>query len=349
MKNNKVENPLYKYKKLIFIFLIIFLTVIVTISNKENIEEALFEVINIKFNSLILLIILLVIYLVCDALILKVCIDDKKINFVKAFVINMAGCFFSSITPMYSGSYPSRIYYLYKEDISIESSLSALTVKGITYQLLISIIAVVSLFVIGPSVIKEGGYITLLIIGFIYNIAITLVVILISGSKKINLFALKLIKIVTSKLKNLRKKQDDIISSVSNYYDRTQRMYGDRIYFLKVSLYTLIKLFVYNLIPVVVFYGLGIDISKYYLEIFGLSSLTGIIVSVFPTPGGMLASEAVFLIFFKLLFNLDSTVEAGLLIWRLFTYYIIIILGLIATLFLQAKEPKKVKGKKFNV
>lgn len=340
MKAYRIENPLYRYKKLIFIFILTFLTVIVTISNYDNIEEAFLEISNIKLEAVIALSILLVVYLLIDAIILQKAIGSDKINFTKSFVINMAGSFFSAITPMYIGSYPSRIYYLHKEGIPVDYSLSSLTVKGITYQLIISIVAVISLFIVGPVLSKSSFDMTLIVIGFLYNLLMTTFLVLISSSKKVNVFVYNLIAKVTLKIKGLGKKRDNILASIDDYYTSTRKMYTDRKYFLLVFGYTLLKIIMHNVFPIIVFYGLDIDISGYYLYIFTMSSLMGIIVSVFPTPGGMVASEAAFLVFFKLLFDLPGVVEAGLLIWRFFTYYIVVILGLIATLYLQTKEPK---------
>ena len=333
------QNPLYRYKKLIFIFVMVLLTVVVMLSDRKDFEKALYEMFNTKFDSIIILMILTILHLIFDTNILYYAIDDEKLTFQKAATINLAGSFFSGITPLYIGSYPSRIYYLYKENVPIEKTLSALTVKGFTYQLIITVFAVLGLLLGGSQIIKNGGYLIFLIIGFIYNFVLALFLVAISSSKKINNLVVKLLEKISEKSKGLNKRKDDIIKSIANYYDNTQRMYQDFKYFLKVFINTILKVIVLYSMPIVVFYGLGINIKESWQEIFALASLMAIIVSVIPTPGGVVASEAVFLILYGLIFTPTSSVEAGLLIWRLFSYYIIIILGLIATLYLQAKEP----------
>jgi uncharacterized protein (TIRG00374 family) len=340
MKDNNIQNPLYKYKKLIFIFIIILLTVIVTITNQENIELALYEVINIDFAAVVILIIMLIIYLVSDSYILKVSIDSEKLGFHKSFLINMAGSFFSGITPMYMGSYPSRLYYLYKEDVPVDKTLSALTIKGLTYQIVVCILGVIALFTSSANILATGGYIVFLILGLIWNVGIVIFLLLISSSLKVNTFFVRIVEKLSEKISGLRKRKTEVMDSITNYYQNTQRIYQDRKYFLKVLFFTVVKVVVFHLFPLVVFYGLGMDIKTHFIDIISLSCLMAIIVSVFPAPGGMVASEAVFVILYGLIYSAESTVDAGLLIWRLFTYYIVIIIGLVATLILQSKEPK---------
>lgn len=335
-----VQNPLYRYKKLIFIFIIILLTVFVMISNRKDFSCALHEMFNTRFDSIAILTILVILQLVLDNNILYFAIDDPSLTYTKATTINLAGCFFSGITPLYIGSYPSRVYYLYKEAVPIDKTLSALTVKGFTYQIVIAILMILGLFMGGLEIIKDGGYLVFLIIGFIYNMVLTVILVAISSSKRINDWVIKIIKKFTGKSENFNKRKEELMKSIANYYSNTQRMYQDRKYFINVFSNTLLKVIVMYAMPIAVFFGLGIDIYSSWQEIFALSSIMAIIVSVIPTPGGVAASEAVFLLFFGLLFvGQETKVDAGLLIWRLFSYYLIIILGLIATLFLQAKEP----------
>lgn len=344
----EIQNPLYRYKKLIFIFIIVLLTVFVALSNRKDFELALTEVFNTKIESIIMLIIMTGLIIFFDVNILYYAIDDSKLTFPKALTINLAGSFFSGITPLYIGSYPSRVYYLYKEDIPIDKTLSALTVKGFTFQIVTTTFAVIGLLLGGSSIINNGGYLIFLIIGFVYNFCLALFIILISSSKKINTLCVKLVDKIASKISGLNKRKTEIMNAITNYYDNTQRMYKDFKYFFRVLINTIFKVTITYSIPIVVFYGLGINVKESWPQIFALASLMQIIVSVFPTPGGLAASEAVFIILYGLMFKPNSPVEAGALIWRLFTYYIGIILGLIATLYLQAKEPanKSLKWRK---
>jgi uncharacterized membrane protein YbhN (UPF0104 family) len=98
--------------------------------------------------------------------------------------------------------------------------------------------------------------------------------------------------------------------------------------------------------PFVAFAGLGLDVQTMWVEVFAISSLIAIIASVFPTPGGMASSEAVFLLLYGFLFSTASTLQAGMLIWRMFSYYFIVFVGLGATLILQTKEPKNITLKR---
>ncbi|MFA6627548.1 MAG: lysylphosphatidylglycerol synthase transmembrane domain-containing protein [Bacilli bacterium] len=346
MKENSIQNPIYRYKKLIFIFIIVLLTVIVGIANGKDIQKALLEVFEINFLSVVVLIFLLQIHMILDGVLLKVAIDDPHLDHKKAFLINSAGCFFSGITPFYIGSYPSRIYYLYKENIPIDKTLSALTIRGLTYQIVINIFAIASLFFIRGLSDVVGGYVIFLIFGLIYNLGIGSILILISASKRFNNLAVRAIERLALKVSFINKRKEEVLEAIHNYYDNTRRIYKDRKYFLTIFILMIIKTTAFYLIPVVTFIGLGIAIESIWIELFAISTLIAIIASVFPTPGGMASSEAVFLLLYGMLIITDSTLSAGMLIWRLFSYYFIILIGLGATLYLQSKEPKNITFKR---
>lgn len=341
MKANNLENPLYRYKKLIFIFIIILLTVIVGIANIKNIKEALNEVFHISFLSVVVLLALLLVHLFFDSLVLFQAIDDPSLTRSKAFLINMAGNFFSEITPFYIGSYPSRFYYLYKENVPVSKTLSAFTIRGLSYQIVLNIVAIISFIFAKEKMDSLGGYALLFYFGLLFNFTIGLTLFLISVSKKINRFVVRLINKLALKISFIRKRQDEVLEAVEGYYTNARRVYTDIKYSLKIFLLMTGKILIMYIMPLVVFAGLGINVTEIFWEIISFSSLIAIIASVFPSPGGMASSEAVFILLFNLLIPVVSTVHAGMLIWRLFSFYAIIIIGLVATLILQAKEPKR--------
>lgn len=342
MKENSIQNPIYRYKKLIFIFIIILLTVIVAMANSDDIENALQKFFQIDFLSVVILIVLLVIHMIADGMLLKIGIDDPHLDHKKAFMINAAGCFFSAITPLYIGSYPSRIYYLYKENVPVDKTLSALTIRGLTYQIVINVLAIASLFLVDGIKAVAGGYMVFLILGLVYNLGIGSVLILISASKRFNELAVRFVKRLALKFSFINKRKGEVLEAIHNYYENTRRIYMDRPYFLKIMGLMTLKTVAFYIIPIVAFMGLRVNISTIWIEVFAISTLIAIIASVFPTPGGMASSEAVFILLYGLFIMSDSTLQASMLIWRLFSYYLVVLVGLGATLFLQTKEPKNI-------
>lgn len=338
--NEKPQNPVYKYKKLIFIFIIVLLTVISGISNIEDISKSFTIMFNTRLDSVIILIVLLILYILVDAKLLQVSIDSN-LKFFDSLVINLAGSFFSGITPLYVGSYPSRFFYLSKKDIPTDKILSGLTVKGLVYQVVISIFMIIGLLIGGMDIVKKGDYLTLLIVGIVYSTVITAFIFMVSTFSWFNKLVIKIIEKLSIKSKRIKNNKDRIISSVSNYYTNSRRVYNDLLYSIRIYLYTIIKQLIFYSFPLVVFYGLGMDVINYFYYIIAINTLMVIIVAVVPTPGGMGASEMVFIILFGIIYLDSTTLNAGLLIYRLFSYYLIIIIGLIATLYLQAKKPKK--------
>lgn len=339
-------NPLYKYKKLIFIFFIILLLVFTLMYQSDDIQAGLEKMTLVPWRTTFILFGLFVLYIIVDTMLLKISIDDNILSFGNSFTINMAGSFFSAITPMYIGSYPSRVFYLYKEGIEVDKILSGLTVKALAYQIVVDILAIAAFF--GTSIVKGSGWEWAFYLGMIFNIGIVIFLVLISSFKKFNQLVVMFIQKLASKFKFFKKRENELLKSVNNYYFQTRRMYTDFKYSFKVFIATLLKLILYYIMPIVIFSGLGLPVKDIWIEIIAIASIIQVMVSVIPTPGGMGANEYVFVLLYGILYSNISTngdIEAGMLIYQFVIHYLIIIVGLLSTLFLQTKKPKKIKFK----
>ncbi len=338
--NEKIDNPITKYRKLIILFIILLLAVIAGISNLDNIQDSLHEMFSASFDSVIMLIGLLVLYILVDAKLLQVSVASD-LKFFKFLLINLSGSFFSGVTPLYIGSYPSRFYYLNKEKVHTDKVLAGLTVKGLIYQVVVIFIGLMGLLVGGGKLIEQGGYKSVLLIGIIYNLLTVVPLVMISLFPWFSNLLVKIVNKLSLRFNKVNDKKELIINSVNNYYKNTRKIYTDRNYFLSVTFLTIIKQIIFYTMPFVVLNGLRLDISSNYLLIIGIAAIIEIVVAFFPTPGGMGAREAAFIIFYGILYDIPTTINAGLLINSLFSYYSLIILGLIATLYLETKKRKK--------
>ena len=342
MNKKEIVNPLYKYKKLIFIFFIILLLVFTIMSNSEDIQDGFEKMKLIPWGTTIALFGLLVLYIIADTYILKASIDDSILKFSNTFTINMAGSFFSAITPLYIGSYPSRVFYLYKEGIPIDKILSGLTIKGLSYQIVLTFIAIMAFFT--TSVVEKSGWQVAFYIGIIFNICLGTFLVLISSSKKFNSYVIRVVQKLSKRFEFFKKREAELMTSINNYYEQTRRMYYDYKYTLKVFAASFIKQIIYYAMPIVIFSGLGMPVQDIWFDIIATAAVIQIMVSVIPTPGGMGTTEYIFIILYGILYSSFATngeIEAGMLIYRFVTHYSIIIIGLIVTLYLQTKKPKK--------
>jgi uncharacterized protein (TIRG00374 family) len=342
MERKQIENPLYKYKKLIFIFIIVLLLVFAVMTNSKDIKQGFEKMQLIPWSTTIILFLLLMAYIAIDTHILKVSIDDKLLRSDNAFTINMAGSFFSAITPMYIGSYPSRVYYLYKEGIEVDKILSGLTIKGLSYQIILTLFGVVAYF-FTPIVISSGWELAFFL-GILLNIVLATFLILISSSKKFNEIVIRLVHRLSKKFNFFKKRETELMNSINNYYNKTRRMYSDFNYTFQVFFSSFVKLVIYYIMPLVIFHGLGLDTKTYFIEIIAVASIIQIMISVIPTPGGMGASEYVFILLYGILYSNianEGDIEAGMLIYLFLSHYSLIIIGMVCMLLLQTKRPKR--------
>ena len=102
-------------------------------------------------------------------------------------------------------------------------------------------------------------------------------------------------------------------------------------------LFNLISLWILYLVPVFVFYAFGnYDLS--FFESFVASSFTYLIGSFVPIPGATGGLEYGFVDFFKVFISNTTMLSAGMLLWRLITYYFSMFLGGIILMTYRRKE-----------
>lgn len=267
---------------------------------------------------------------------------DPNYKFKSCFKLMCMAMFFNAITPFSSGGQPFEIYLLSKEGIKVSDSLNALIQNFITYQfglIFTSTIAIIlnSIFKVLPDslLLKK-----IVLIGYFINIIVMGVIIFFSRAKKLNtkLFS-KIFKFIFhfKFIKNKEEKEEKFLKYLEDFYNSTAIMKNNLKNTLLSFLFNLISLCFLYLIPVFVFYSFknyGLD----FLESFIGSSFTFLIGSFVPIPGATGGLEYGFIDFFKTFITSGAMLSAGMLLWRLITYYFSMVLGGIILMTYRRKE-----------
>ena len=267
---------------------------------------------------------------------------DSNYKFSSCFKLMIMSMFFNGITPFNSGGQPFEIYLLNKEGMKVSDSLNALIQHFITYQFALIMASTVGIVlnkflnIIPDTLLLKK----IVLIGYVINIIVIGLIIFISRAKEVNtkLFT-KIFKFIFhfKFIKNKEEKEKKFLKYLDDFYNSTAIMKNNKKNTFLSFIYNFISLCFYYSIPIFVFYALGEMHLINFVESFIASSFTFLIGSFVPIPGATGGLEYGFVDFFKV-FTSGALLSAGMLLWRLITYYLSMFIGGITLITYRRKE-----------
>lgn len=323
----------------IFIGLFIYM---INVDGIDNIKELLHQV---DYGWVLAGMACLVIHWLCEASNLHTPLKkmDSNQTFKNSFKVSMLGQLFNNITPFSSGGQPMQAYELTKTGKRVSDSLSAMAIKFIITQtaLVISTLVVV-LFEF--SFFKElmQNYVWIAIIGFILNI-LAIIVVILAGikSKMITFFTTPIIKLL-GKIHILKQPENTIEKldkSIEHFREQFLFMKSEKKMVVKMFIIAVIQSFAYYSITYMVYRAFG-NTGITFWKIIPTQAFLLLIMTFIPTPGSGLGAEGGFYLLFNSIFQ-QGTINMSILFWRIYTFYLPIMVG---ALFL---IPTKRKGIKY--
>ena len=311
-----------------WIFLIILLIYIISTDNMANVVDALR---NINPIFLFISLVLIIGYWISEASILRILLKDaaEKLSFKRILSITLAGQFFNGITPFASGGQPAQLYLLHKYKVSVGKGASVLTKKFIAYQAALVLYGcAVLLFMSGFFKEYISNFIYLGIIGFLVNLAVILMLVLVAVSPRtIKKIIISLTRALRKRMNYLRvtRKSLGIIRNVDLFHthmkDASKEMGSLAIAFTL----SLVQLTLFFLIPITIGLGFQLTFSS-LLNVIGASAFVSMVTAFIPLPGAAIGAEGSFYMVFRIFYPANIIITA-LLLWRIITYYLPIAIG----------------------
>ena len=331
-----------KYKINIIILVCVSLLVMFFIM-KDNFNEIVDNIINANYLYLIIALLLMVLYVLFQSFSMHLYLKkiDNNYKFKDTFILMSTALLFNAITPFSSGGQPFQLYLLKGQGIKLSEAMNALLQNFFAYQLSLTILGTLSILInhfynIIPntSLLKH-----IVIIGFVINFLVLFILLFLSKAKKVNtklfnkmfdfVFSFKFIK----NREQLREKANE---KIDEFYQSNEFFKDSKFILLKAVTFNTIGLLLFYLIPLFVFYSIGVFDKINPLDSFICSSYTYFIGSFVPIPGGTGGLEYAFIEFFRIFTN-STIISTCMILWRVITYYFPMILGVIALLFVKKK------------
>lgn len=338
-----MENkPMSKKKTIISVIIVLILT-IATFSiflNFQDINAVIESIKTVNGVEMTIAFVCLLLYALTWPL--SLCImaykQRHRAHFLDNYLVGESEHFFNGITPFATGGQPIQIYLLTKSGIKPSESTGLIFTNFIALLIATNIFAIVSLFFYGS--LSENFTSTtswMIALGFVMNIFTLVFMILMMTSKFIRNFFRKCLEALC-KIKFIGKRLTKLIPVFDNYCSNAQEaskeIFSHFWTFILAIILRMISLVFYYAIPFFILRSLGIPLDYNLLPLIILASSFAITTMVWvPTPGGTGGIEFAFTtIFTASIFGTisPSVGAAGMILWRGLTYYLLLIISMLA-------------------
>ncbi|HIW71899.1 MAG TPA: flippase-like domain-containing protein [Candidatus Levilactobacillus faecigallinarum] len=293
------------------------------------------DFLNINFWWFGVAIMCMLIYLGLEAVIVKVFISDRiqGFTFKDAIRIPLVEQLFNGITPFSSGGQPAQLIALMQTGVDAGKASSVLLMKFVVYQSMIVINFLVAL-VIGFNDIQDKLHALawLVVFGFVIHLAVIIGLLMIMFW---HAFTKKAVKVILypahwfMKPVRFARMSGNIEEKIDSFYRESVRISGQWKLMLKVFGITFVQLMFYYLIPYFIMLALGYTTASIVM-VTSLHVLIVMVISLFPIPGGSGGAEYSFEMIFRSYIASNSKLVLAMILWRLLTYYLGMLAGLVA-------------------
>lgn len=278
---------------------------------------------------------------------------NPSYSFKNSYRIPLIEHLFNEITPFSTGGQPAQIVAMSKSGVDPGVATSVSLMKFVVYQIWIVINFLLCMIFGYKYVSKDLSALSILVL---LSFLIHLVVVI--GLLMVMYWYPFTQKLVNTGFRWLRRVKSGVATELmyekinqkmDNFYAESLYMKDDKLLMVKASILTILQLVAYYIVPYFILRGLNVnDITIYHVVV--LHAFIILIISLFPIPGGVGGAEYSFGLLFGTFMGTQSKMVLAILLWRIVTYYMGIVLGLVALLVKPDKDmpsdyvkPKKKK------
>lgn len=259
-------------------------------------------------------------------------IFNKKLNFKESAKNCILGQFFSNLTPSATGGQPFQAFYMKKCGINYGTSVSVLLIKFICFQIALTIVC--GMFIIlnfKDLTQKNQNCFIIIVTSFFINLIIVAILFLIAFYEKIAIsithITLKLLKKLKL-IKNSEQKFEKTKLEIEFFKKNFKLIFKNKKTIAYILILTIIQILSFHSINVAIalVFNVNLNFNKIYNILSNASYIN--LSSIFvPLPGAIGGAEISYYVFYNQIFE-AKTLSAALLLWRIYSFYIPILLGL---------------------
>lgn len=331
IKNNK-KNIL----QILFLFVLLGITFYELLKGQEL--GALWETIKLAKKDYIFWGVLIVLLFVCcESVIIYYMMRSlkKEVRLGSCIKYSFIGFFFSCITPSASGGQPAQIYYMSKDRIDVPVSTLVLMIVTLTYKLVLVLVGVFLILFNAPFIEKfmqETKF--WFYLGVFLNVVTVTLLVILTFIPKLTKWLMHIALRLIEKLRILKHKEERskrLAESMDMYKESAHYFRDHKLVIFNVLLISIFQRFCLFYTTYIVYQAFGLREYGAF-EIMTLQATISIAVDMLPLPGGVGASEALFLSIFVPVFG-PALVLPGMLLSRGLSYYALLIISALVTVY----------------
>lgn len=346
LDNNLQKNPLNGKKIALFIvYALVAVLLLITVLSFNDLPSIIEQLETVDYSYVILAALMVVAYLALYPLSLCILAKARKVKASSGatYCIAMTEHFFNGITPWATGGQPFQAHSFTKVNVKLSESSGLLLANLVIYMIATNSLSLFGLFFLDVLIENiDSWWIPIIFAGYTINFSILAIMIILGKSKTVRGWLVRFVRFVC-KLKVLRKfesKADDL----ELYFIQVQEAFDDLLkqkkhFFFALLTKILAHIFYYGASYFIIMsFGIPVGPGDFFLIVTGTSfALTA--VGFFPTPGASGGVEgSTGQVFKSIILYLTcgvsvsavvATANGVMLIWRLVSYYFIMLVSLL--------------------
>lgn len=243
--------------------------------------------------------------------------------------IMMIGQLFNNITPFCSGGQPMQAYFMHKDGKRVSDAFSIFSMKFVISQTALVIFTlIVTVFQWNYFKSLMDNFFILAVVGFLVNILAIAFIFMIGVNHKLALTIVTPVLRLLGKihiLKNVDEKIQHLSKSFENFNGQFNQMRKEKRVVIQMFIAATIQSLFYYAITYMVYRAFG-NSGVSLFTIIPAQAFLLMLMTFIPTPGSGGGAEGGFLLIFNSIFR-EGTINISILFWRMYTFYLPIIIG----------------------
>ncbi len=308
----------------------------------DNLLENLKE---LKIAWVILAVVCMALYWFFESIVLHIMLKPmhKQQKYKDTLALSVGGQYFNAITPFSTGGQPFQAYILTKQGVALGKGINALFSKFIVYQIALVLLTAI-LLLLRLDYFKQNisNFSLIVLIGFLVNLGVLFWLLGIAIFQKITRKIAGAIISFLAKIKIIKDPE-----SKRAYMDRELETFGvyfkERIKdvpsFLLAFLFSVAQLLSYMAVLYMLYRAFGLN-EMDFLTIISAHAFVMTMAAFIPVPGAGIGAEGFFYFFMRQFFVKDGQLGVAMILWRLITFYLTIVVGVVFA-FISNKTAKR--------
>lgn len=307
---------------------------------KDNYEEVLHLIANIKWFYLLIIMVWGIIYTLVIGWIYQVFGRRyrKGYRFIHGAVVAFVGTFFSGITPSATGGQFAQAYIMKKQGIKVSDGASILWADFIVYQTTMMIYVTILFLLRFTQYSAQNAWFNLILLGYLINAIVICALYTMALFPKVYVRLSGFVVNLLARLHIVKNRKETLASwnlQLTSFTTEIKKLTKDKKLILETAGINVIRMTLQFSLPffIALMMGIHLEIAQ-LIDVIALSSFVMMANSFIPIPGASGGTEMVFALLFGTLFS--SSTGAIMILWRFSTYHLVMIFG--AVVFIISKR-----------